>query len=202
MKMSESTNELFAAFSEFQGELDNASKAKQGHGYQYADLAECINTAKPFLAKYGLGVTQMLGNSSDNKQTLITMLTHKSGQYISSEFVMVEAVLAGGSGKNPAQTLGSAITYQRRYSYAAIIGLAQEDNDAAGLTRKAEHKQRASFDPKECLTSFTNQASSANIEQLQATFKTVWTQLAQYKEQQSKAKEVYYIRKSELEGNQ
>lgn len=200
--MSESTNELFAAFSEFQGELDNASKAKQGHGYQYADLAECINTAKPFLAKHGLGVTQMLGTSSDNKQTLITMLTHKSGQYISSEFVMVEAVLAGGSGKNPAQTLGSAITYQRRYSYAAILGLAQEDNDAAGLTRKNENRQRAAFNPNECLTSFTNQASSASLEQLQATFKTAWTQLAQYKEQQTKAKEVYDIRKSELEGNQ
>lgn len=200
--MSESTNELFAAFSEFQGVLDNASKGKQGHGYKYADLAECINTAKPFLAKYGLAVTQMIGSTESGKQTLITMLTHKSGQYISSEFVMVEAVLAGGSGKNPAQTLGSAITYQRRYSYAAIIGLAQEDNDAEGLVRKNETKQRAAFNPNECLSAFTNQASSASLEQLQATFKTAWTQLAQYKEQQTKAKEVYDIRKSELEGNQ
>ena len=51
MKMSQETNALFEAFSKFQGELDNASKGKQGHGYKYADLAECINTAKPFLAK-------------------------------------------------------------------------------------------------------------------------------------------------------
>ena len=46
MKLSEQTNELFKAFAAFQGELDNASKGKQGHGYKYADLAECINTAK------------------------------------------------------------------------------------------------------------------------------------------------------------
>ena len=80
--------------------------------------------------------------SPNGKQTMITMMTHSSGQYMSSEFEMVDAVLAGGSGKNPAQVLGSAITYQRRYAYAAIIGLAQEDDDAASLTRKQENKQR------------------------------------------------------------
>lgn len=198
MKMSNETNELFKAFAAFQGELDNASKGKQGHGYKYADLAECINTAKPFLAKYDLAVSQMLGMTEDGSQTLITMLTHSSGQYMSSEFKMVEAVLAGGSGKNPAQVLGSAITYQRRYAFAAIIGLAQEDDDAASLNRKQENKQRASFNPQECLSKFVNLASSADMETLQSSFKQVWTSLKGYPEQ-AKAKEVYDLRKSELE---
>ncbi len=131
MKLSEQTNELFTAFSKFQGELDNASKDKQGHGYKYADLAECINTAKPVLANNGLAVAQMLGCNERGNRTLITIMTHSSGQYMSSEFEMVDAVLMGGSGKNPAQVLGSAITYQRRYAYAAMIGMAQEDDDAA-----------------------------------------------------------------------
>lgn len=133
MRMSEQLNDLFSALSKFQGELENASKGKQGHGYKYADLAECINVAKPHLAKNGLAVSQMLGANEQGKQTMITLLTHSSGQWISSEFVMVDAVLQGGSGKNPAQVLGSAITYQRRYAYAAIIGLAQEDDDAASV---------------------------------------------------------------------
>lgn len=138
MKLSDKTDELFKAFAKFQGELENASKDKQGHGYKYADLAECINTAKPHLKNNGLAVSQMLGASENGAQTLITMLTHESGQYIASEFVMVDAKLMGGAGNNPAQVLGSAITYQRRYAYAAIIGLAQEDDDAAQVKGKKQ----------------------------------------------------------------
>lgn len=130
MKHSEQVNELFAALSKFQGELDNAIKCSAGHGYKYADLAECINVAKAPLAANGLSVVQMIGQSSEH-QTLITMLCHSSGQYLQSEFIMVNATLMGGAGKNPAQVLGSAITYQRRYAYTAILGMAQEDDDAA-----------------------------------------------------------------------
>jgi hypothetical protein len=134
-KLSEQTNELFAALSKFQGELDNANKSKQGHGYKYADLAECINIAKAPLATTGLAVSQMLGQSESGKQTLITILTHSSGQYMMSEFDLVDATLMGGAGKNPAQVLGSAITYQRRYAYTAIIGMAQQDDDAASCVQ-------------------------------------------------------------------
>jgi len=134
-KLSEQTNELFAALSKFQGELDNASKLKQGHGYKYADLAECINIAKAPLAATGLAVSQMLGQSDSGKQTLITILTHASGQYMMSEFDLVDARLMGGAGNNPAQVLGSAITYQRRYAYTAIIGMAQQDDDAASCVQ-------------------------------------------------------------------
>lgn len=198
MKLSTETNELFKAFSMFQGELDNASKGKQGHGYKYADLAECINTAKPFLSKHGLGVTQMLGMSPGGKQTMITMLTHSSGQYMSSEFEMVEAVLQGGGGKNPAQTLGSAITYQRRYAYAAIIGLAQEDDDAAGLTRKQENKQRAAFNPDEALSKATNAMSNCDMPTLQKLWGTYSKDFKPYPEHLSKLEEVKNIRKDEL----
>ena len=134
-KLSDQTNELFAALSKFQGELDNASKSKQGHGYKYADLAECINIAKAPLAATGLAVSQMIGQSESGKQTLITILTHSSGQYMMSEFDLVDAALMGGAGKNPAQVLGSAITYQRRYAYTAIIGMAQQDDDAASCVQ-------------------------------------------------------------------
>ena len=140
--MSDQVNELFAALSKFQGELGNVSKNKkatvnkQGASYGYADIGACIDAAKPHLVSNGLAVSQMIGMNEVGKQTLITILTHCSGQYMMSEFVMVEASLMGGAGNNPAQVLGSSITYQRRYAYAAIIGLAQEDNDAHGVAGK------------------------------------------------------------------
>ena len=143
MKLSDKTDELFKALSKFQGELENATKNAVNPGVKnkYADLAECINTAKPVLAGNGLAVIQMIGSNEEAKQTLITMLTHESGQFMSSEFVMADAVLMGGAGKNPVQALGSAITYQRRYAFAAIVGMAQEDDDGNANTRVKTQQQ-------------------------------------------------------------
>ena len=138
MKMSDNVADLFKALSKFQGELENATKNAVNPGVKnkYADLAECINTAKPHLASNGLAVTQLIGSNESGKQTLITMLTHESGQYISSEFTMADAVLMGGAGKNPVQALGSGITYQRRYAYTAIIGMTQQDDDGNSVQNK------------------------------------------------------------------
>ena len=145
MNNSVDLSEIFKALSVFQGELCNASKNvdKQGISWKYADLAECINVAKPHLAKNGLAVTQFMG-MYDGKQSLTTMLTHSSGQYISDEVQLPDAVLHGSSGKNPVQVLGSAITYVRRYNYAAIIGMAQEDDDgcAANNTKPKQSNEK------------------------------------------------------------
>ena len=137
MQMSEQTDKIFAAVSKMQAELTNASKDKQGHGYKYADLAECIETAKAPLADNGLAVVQLMG-MADGNHTITTMLTHESGQYVCDTMRVEDAVLQGGAGKNPAQVIGASITYMRRYAFAAIIGLAQEDDDAANVRKEAK----------------------------------------------------------------
>lgn len=128
--------ELFAAISKMQSELTGAFKAKSGHGYNYADLAKCIQTAQEPLANNGLAVVQLLGET-DKGTVIETVLTHSAGGYVSSSFLMAKAVLMGGGGKNPAQAMGATITYMRRYAYSAIIGLAQTDDDACNVTFKA-----------------------------------------------------------------
>jgi hypothetical protein len=130
--------ELFLAISKMQSELTGAYKGKEGHGYKYADLAQCISTAQTPLANNGLAVIQLL-NETDKGTEIETILTHEAGGYVSSSFLMAQAVLMGGGGKNPAQTMGSSITYMRRYSYCAIIGLAQTDDDAANCKVPAEN---------------------------------------------------------------
>ena len=143
MEMSEKCDELFAAYSKFQGDLSNAAKSKAGHGYKYADLAACIDIAKDPLLQNGLAVAQFLGQT-EKGTTLTTMMTHSSGQWMRDTFLMEKAVLSGGAGKNPAQGMGASITYMRRYSFAAITGMTQEDEDAANV--KAEIK-RVKQDP-------------------------------------------------------
>lgn len=134
MDKSESVKNLFIALSKFQGELENVEKAKAGHGYKYATLGNCIDAAKPLLASNGLSVMQLMGSSENGEVTMETVLGHSSGEYISSACIMPIAKLQGGGGSNPAQIMGASITYMRRYQYAAIIGLAQDDTDATPLT--------------------------------------------------------------------
>jgi hypothetical protein len=134
MNKSESVTELFKALSKFQGELENVEKAASGHGYKYAKLGHCIDAAKPILATNGLSVMQLMGSNDNGDVTMETVLGHSSGEYVSSACVMPIAKLQGGGGSNPAQVMGASITYMRRYQYAAIIGLAQDDTDAVNLT--------------------------------------------------------------------
>ena len=174
MNNSSELNEIFKALSLFQGELENASKNvdKQGISWKYADLAGCINTAKPHLVKHGLAVTQFMGMSANGKQSLNTMLTHSSGQYISDETELPDAVLHGSSGKNPVQVLGSAITYIRRYNYAAIIGMAQEDDDgvsADGVKSKPQNK--SSQQQKEELPWYNEPDYQADLEGVTAAIR-------------------------------
>tara|TARA_R110000850_G_scaffold77347_1_gene167490 strand:+ start:278 stop:796 length:519 start_codon:yes stop_codon:yes gene_type:complete len=138
MNKSDSIMELLKALSVFQGELENVEKAKAGHGYKYATLGHCIDAAKFALAKNGLSVVQLMGNNDKGDNTMQTVLGHSSGEYISSMCVIPVAKLQGGGGSNPAQIMGASITYMRRYQYAAIIGLAQDDTD--GVPKAKERK--------------------------------------------------------------
>ena len=129
MNKSENITSLLKALSKFQGELENVEKAKAGHGYKYATLGNCIDAAKPVLASNGLSVIQLMGSDDKGNNTMETVLGHSSGEYISSSCIMPIAKLAGGGANNPAQVMGASITYMRRYQFAAIIGLAQDDTD-------------------------------------------------------------------------
>ena len=123
--------EIASALSKAQGALESASKSSIGDKYKYADLAECLRTARAPLSENGLSISQHLITEEGDRRALVTMLMHSSGQWIKSVFHLETAILYGGAGKNPVQVLGSAITYQRRYAICSILGLAQEDNDAS-----------------------------------------------------------------------
>ncbi len=142
MNKSDSIAELLKALSVFQGSLENVEKSKSGHGYKYATLGACIDTAKPLLAANGLSVMQLMGDDGKGNSTMETVLGHSSGEYIATTCIIPIAKLAGGGANNPAQVMGASVTYIRRYQFAAIIGLAQDDDDASSATQGTpQHKQ-------------------------------------------------------------
>jgi hypothetical protein len=123
------TPELFAALALAQGEIENASKNQVNGAFSkgpnarpsYADLAEVLNTIRPVFAKHGLSMIQSPGFDG-SIASVTTVLAHQSGGYMTSTASCVPA-------KADAQGIGSATTYLRRYSAAAVAGIAQEDDD-------------------------------------------------------------------------
>lgn len=117
------TPDLFAALAIAQGKVENATKGSQNPHFKsrYADLAEILNTVRPVFAAEGLSILQSTGFDGA-VVSVSTVLAHKSGGYVSSVASCVPA-------KTDAQGIGAATTYLRRYSLAAMAGVAQEDDD-------------------------------------------------------------------------
>ena len=129
MNKSDSIASLAAALAKAQGEMENASKNSQNPHFRskYADLAEIINTVRPVLAKHGLSVTQF--PSFDGTLAHVeTIIAHESGEWMSG-------VTSSPVQKADPQGIGSATTYLRRYSLAAVCNLAQEDDDANAASK-------------------------------------------------------------------
>lgn len=103
---------------------------------KYADLAEMIKVASPILAKNGLSISQQ-PVSVEGQIGVTTTLLHASGQWIEDT---ISLPLGDEKGKSLAQVAGSIITYLRRYSYGAIMGLAT-DEDTDGNQPAKKHEQ-------------------------------------------------------------
>ena len=132
MRTSETINELAAALAKAQSELASAKKDSKGHGYNYSDLATVIEEARKVLPKHGLSFSQLVGNGETDRVSVNTILLHSSGQFISSE---ASIKIPDMRGVNDTQKAGAALSYLRRYSLQAILGMASEDNDASTDSR-------------------------------------------------------------------
>lgn len=138
MLKSEQINELAAALAKAQGQIEGAKKSSSNPFFKskYADLAECWNTCREALTANEISVIQMPEEINENgRLNITTMLAHSSGQYISSTLTMTVTKL------DP-QAIGSAITYGRRYALAAMVGLAQEDDDGEKAMASQEKKDK------------------------------------------------------------
>lgn len=111
------------------------AKKTEGYGYKYTELADINKYCEENGILYYQDVDTCEINGKDYIITYIydneskTWLPHRGCQ-------IVEAILQGI--KNPVQEYGSSLTYCRRYSLLMALGLATEDDDAAGLTTPVE----------------------------------------------------------------
>lgn len=129
---SESIASIAVAMAKSQAEMGKLIKNAKNPFFKnnYADLAAVIDACKESLNNHDIAVIQ--SPCGDNGLVgVTTLLAHKSGEWLQGTLMLSPV-------KKDPQGAGSCITYARRYSLAAMVGLAQEDDDAEGaVSRKS-----------------------------------------------------------------
>jgi hypothetical protein len=128
MRTSDKIDLLATALAKAQSEMKNAvfNKVNPHFKSKYADLGSIRDAVIPALTKNGIAVAQGTTFLS-NQWCVVTSLIHSSGQYISSDYPFA---------LDKPQAMGSAYTYARRYSLAAICGIASEEDDDANAANE------------------------------------------------------------------
>lgn len=125
MNRSETIGKLAEALSKAQAEMEGAKKGATNPHFnrKYADLASVWDACRGPLTANNLAVAQLMQKAEDtNSVCVVTTLIHSSGEWISGELNVPVA-------KRDPQGFGSAITYARRYTLMAMVGIAPEDDD-------------------------------------------------------------------------
>jgi hypothetical protein len=131
---------IYAALSAAQGEYPEVPKRRTAkvktktqdgrmveYSYKFADLSDVMGAIRPILARHGLSVAQPLETTEAGRIVLHTVLAHASGEKLESVMPLAPFPSEGKA----VQTWAGVLTYARRYSLTALVGLAVEDDDDA-----------------------------------------------------------------------
>ena len=128
--------ELATAMAKAQAEIKAALKDSKNPHFKssYADLTSVWDACRSALTKNGLSVIQ-IPNFDGDEVWLETMLLHSSGESITGRYPLRPQ-------QQTPQGYGSALTYARRYSLAAMVGVvADEDDDGNAASAPRWGKQ-------------------------------------------------------------
>jgi ERF superfamily len=157
-KFSEQQGELVAALAAAQLEFQTIKKDKKNPhtGSMYADLNNIVVATQKALAQNKL-VVQQLPVVEEKFAGVVSRLTHASNQFTEVKLLLPatmpkkkkrdpygEVVEEGdGSSKFDAQSVGSAITYARRYTYGPQVGAVAEDDDDGNSAAGRDYENRS-----------------------------------------------------------
>lgn len=125
---------LGKAFLAFQQAMPPLAKDAQGHGYRYISLGALMARVQPVLNEHGLTVHHKLGPADEGGMSVQCVLTHAATGEVATSAMVWTSIQGIGGRMSLAQAWGAAVTYARRYTMLALLGLApDEDEDAAML---------------------------------------------------------------------
>lgn len=110
------------------------------YAFEYTDLNGILDTVKPVFIQNNLTIMQNSYTQTENNAVFAcveTVILHESGEYAKSLPLKFPAAQS-------MQDFGGQITYMKRYSLAAMLGIATEkDDDANGMAGNSyQHQQK------------------------------------------------------------
>lgn len=141
VRHSEEVDQLFAAMAMAQGAFGDVEKTLTAlvdsrrtgtkYEYDYETLADVLSAVRKPLSDNGIALFQFPAPSRDS-MTIRTMLGHKSGQWLINDLPSPASIV------DP-QSVGSAMSYLRRYALKSILGIAanevEDDGKAASQVK-------------------------------------------------------------------
>ncbi len=110
--------DLVAALSKAQGAYPSIGADRENPYFKsnYADLDMILKAVRPMLTENGLSLTQDTRFSADGSTILHTRIYHATGQWVETRARILPV-------KNTPQEYGSCLTYNKRYSAMALLGV-------------------------------------------------------------------------------
>lgn len=145
------TGPLFLALARAQAAFKPVLKnTKQAHyGKDYADLSAHLNAVRDALNANNIYFGQFVGTLNEARQVTVHTVIALGADKGEGARIISKATISRGNGKGE-QGDGSSISYLRRYTMQAALGLASEDDDAnAGMgTLLPKKKEDKTIAPK------------------------------------------------------
>lgn len=138
-------SEFFGALAGFQEDMPEigktatasvATKSGGTYSYTYAPLEAVTRAIREVLKEHGLSYTWTTDGMDGDYINVVCVLRHVGGHEERSIFPVSTATNAAMSG---AQKGGAALTYGRRQTLVAVLGLTTADEDTDGGAGNAEH---------------------------------------------------------------
>jgi hypothetical protein len=126
---------IYSQLAKFQQSVGTINKDSKGYGYNYASLDNIVAIITPFLKENNLGFTHTFDGTD-----IICTLFNLEGETLTSKLSLPQESLKG---MNMSQSMGASITYARRYTLSAILGLVT-DEDTDGVAKTPPVKQNSS----------------------------------------------------------
>ena len=132
---------IWKAMMDFRGKVDQVERTSKNEflSYKYANINNIIDTIKPVLYELGMGYVQTVQyiDGVDLLNTRIYLVDYPE-EFIESNIRLIMA-------KEDSQSLGSSITYNRRYALWSMFSLEVHDDDGERATQTKTKTQTQSW---------------------------------------------------------
>ncbi|EBH7929135.1 recombinase [Salmonella enterica subsp. enterica serovar Newport] len=201
------SKEFYARLAEIQEHLNAPKNQYNSFGkYKYRSCEDILEGVKPLLKGLFLSISDEIVLIGDRYYVKATAtITDGENSHSASAIAREEE---NKKGMDAAQVTGATSSYARKYCLNGLFGI---DDAKDADTDEHKHQQNAapakqtksspsSHAPEQVLKAFTEAAMQKNtVEELKQAFAKAWKML-EGTEEQAKAKDIYNIRRDELEG--